>query len=152
MKSLVVFYSRTNVTKKLAEDIASKIDADVEEIIPKVNYQGKMGYVRGGKDAIQEKVIDLDPLRYDPQVYDVVYLGCPVWASRPATPLVSYIKQNEGKFSNVKFFITAGGTGHDSTLEHMEKHLSLKPLSTLALTTKEVKKNLYDDKLTEFLK
>ena len=142
MKSLVVYYSRSNVTKKLAEDIASKTDSDLEEIKPKVNYQGKMGFARGGKHAIQEKIIDLEPLKYDPQDYEVVYLGAPVWAGKAANPLITYIKQNEGKFENVKFFITAGGTGFDSTLNQLEKYTK-KPLDTLALSTKEVKKDEY---------
>ena len=150
MKSLVAYYSRTNITKKLAENIADKINADIEEIIPKVNYNGKIGYARGGKDAISSKVIELESLKYNPEDYDMVYLGCPVWASRPATPLYSYMKMNEGKFKNVKFFITAGGSGFDSTLKHMENS-SLKPQKTLALTTKEVKKDLFEEKLTSFL-
>lgn len=151
MKSLVVYYSRSNITKKLAENIASKINADIEEIVPKVNYQGKIGYVRGGKDAISEKIIDLEQLKYDPNDYDIVYLGAPVWASKAANPLISYIKQNEGKFSNVKFFATAGSSGFESAFEQLEKYVSLKPQSTLALTTKEVKNNSYDDKLTSFI-
>ena len=152
MKSLIVFYSRTNVTRKLAEDIAGRLNADIEEIVPKVNYQGKIGYARGGKDAITEKIIDLEPLKYDPQDYDMVYLGTAVWTGKSSTPLISYIKHNEGKFTNVKFFATAGGSGLDSTLEQIEKYVSVKPSSTLALTTKEVKKDLYEDKLTEFLR
>ena len=59
MKSLVVYYSRSNITKELAEDIASKTNADIEEIKSKVNYQGKIGYARAGKDALQEKIIAL---------------------------------------------------------------------------------------------
>lgn len=150
MKSLVVYYSRTNVTKKLAEAIAGKVNADIEEIVPKVNYQGKLGYARGGKDAISSKIIDLENLKYNPGDYDMVYLGCPVWASRPATPLFSYMKKNEGNFKNVKFFVTAGGTGTDSTLKHMED-ASIKPEKTLALTTKEVKKDLFEEKLSSFI-
>ena len=46
MKSLVVYYSRTEITKKLAEAIARKTGADIEEIIPKVNYKGKIGYAQ----------------------------------------------------------------------------------------------------------
>ena len=143
MKSLVVYYSRTNVTKKLAESIAGAVDADIEEIIPKVNYQGKIGYARGGKDAIQEKIIELEPLKYDPEEYDIVYLGTPVWAGKSSTPLLSYIKLNDGKFSDVKFFVTAGGRGFDSTFEQLEETCK-KPLKTLALTTKEVKKDEFD--------
>lgn len=151
MKSLVVYYSRTNITEKLAKSIASKTDSDIEEIIPKVNYQGKLGYARGGKHAMQEKIIDLETLKYDPEDYDMVYLGTPVWVSKAANPLISYIKQNEGKFTNVKFFATAGSGGFDSTFEQMEKYASVKPQKTLALTTKEVKKDLFEEKLSQFL-
>lgn len=140
MKSLVVYYSRTNTTRKLAEKIAGEINADIEEIKPKVNYQGKIGYVRGGKDAMSEKIIDLEELKYNPEDYDVVYIGGPVWASKAANPLISYLNQNS--FSNVKFFLTAGKSGFESSFKQMEKY-STKPLKTLALTTKEVKQDNY---------
>ena len=143
MKSLVTYYSRTNITKKLAENIASEINADIDEITPKVNYQGKMGYARGGKHAIQEKIVDLEGLKFDPSEYDMVYVGGPIWAGKAANPVISYLKQNEGKFNNVKFFLTAGGSGFEGGFSQMEKY-SKKPLKTLALTTKEVKKDDYD--------
>ena len=143
MKSLVVYYSRTSITKKLAEDIAGKTNSDIEEIKSKVNYSGKIGYARGGKDAITEKIVELENLKYNPEDYDIVYLGAPVWASKAANPLISYLKQNEGKFKNVKFFMTAGSSGFESAFKQLEKY-SIKPQKTLALTTKEVKKNDYD--------
>lgn len=150
MKSLVAYYSRSNITKKLAENIADQIDGDIEQVIPKVNYQGKIGYVRGGKDALTEKIVELDALKYNPADYDVVYIGAPVWASRAANPIISYLKQNEGKFNDVKFFLTAGSSGFESSFEQMEKY-SKKPLKTLALTTKEVKKDLFEEKMKSFI-
>ena len=143
MKFLVAYYSRTNITRKLAQSIAEKTDADIEEIKPKVNYDGKLGFARGGKHAMQEKIIDIETLNHDPSEYDVVYIGTPVWASKAATPIISYLKLNEGKFANVKFFATAGGSGFESTFEQMEK-FSKKPLKTLALKTKEVKHDEFD--------
>ena len=143
MKSLVVYYSRTSITKKLAEDIASKTNSDIDEIKSKVNYSGKIGYARGGKDAITEKIVELENLKYNPEDYDIVYLGAPVWASKAANPLISYLKQNEGKFKNVRFFMTAGSSGFESAFKQLEKY-SIKPQKTLALTIKEVKKNDYD--------
>lgn len=151
MSALVAYYSRTNITKKLAEEIAAKLNADIEEINSKVNYNGKIGYMRGGKDAISEKIIDLEEIKYDPSNYDVVYLGVPVWAGKSATPMISYIKQNEGKFNDVKFFVTAGSSGFESTFEQMEKFAGETPQKTLALTTKEVKKGEYASKLETFL-
>ena len=142
MKSLVAYYSRTNITKKLAENIAADINADIEEIIPKANYQGKIGYARGGKHALSEKIIDLENLNHDPSQYDMVYLGAPVWAGKAANPLITYMKINEGKFKNVKFFMTAGSRGFETGFKQMEEY-SIKPLKTLGLTTKEVKKDEY---------
>ena len=148
MKSLVVYYSRTNITKKLANDIASQTNADIEEIKSKVNYDGKLGYARGIKDGASGKIVELEPQKYNPEDYDVVYIGAPVWASKAANPIISYMKENEGKFSNVKFFLTAGSSGFDSGFKQMEEK-SVKPLKTLALTTKNVKKDDYD--LTSFI-
>ena len=151
MSILVAYYSRTNITKKLAEEISKKLNADIEEIKPKVNYNGKIGYMRGGKDAISEKIIDLEQIKYDPSNYDLVYLGVPVWAGKSATPMISYIKENEGKFNDVKFFVTAGSTGFESTFEQMEKFVGKAPQKTLALKTKEVKKDEYTAKMESFL-
>lgn len=152
MKNLVVYYSRTNVTKTLGDEIAKRLNADTEEIKSKVNYNGKIGYVRGGKDAISEKIVDLEELKFNPQDYDMVYLGVPVWASKAANPMISYIKQNEGKFSNVKFFITAGGRGFEDTCRQMEKFTGKSPLKTFFAKTKEVKNGEFKSRLDSFLK
>lgn len=148
MQSLVTYYSRSNITKRLAEDIAGKLNCDIEEIKPKVNYEGKLGYAHGAKDCATGKIVELESLKYNPQDYDVVYIGAPVWAGKVANPVISYLKQNEGKFNNVKFFLTAGSRGFESSFKQMEDS-SIKPLKTLQLTTKEVKKENYD--LTSFL-
>ncbi len=151
MKTLVAYYSRTNITKKLALEIAEAVNADTEEIISKVNYDGKLGYARAGKDGMTAKIIDLETLKHDPVDYDLIYLGVPVWAGKAANPLISYIKQNEGKFSNVKFFATAGKSGFEGAFKQMEEFVGRSPLKTLALTTKEVKSGDYKNKLSSFL-
>ena len=151
MSILVAYYSRTNVTKKIAEAIASGTGADIEEIAPKVKYDGKIGYMRGGKDAISEKIIDLEPLKFNPEDYDLVYLGVPVWAGKSANPMISYIKENEGKFNDVKFFVTAGGSGFEGTFAQLEKYVGKAPLKTLSLTTKQVKRDEFSEELTSFM-
>lgn len=151
MNILVAYYSRTEVTKKLAEAIASETGADIEEIVSKVNYSGKIGFARGGKDSLSEKIIDLEPLKFDVSDYDLVYLGVPVWAGKAANPMISYIKQNEGKFNDVKFFVTAGGSGFEGTFEQMEKYVGKSPLKTLSLTTKEVKHDEFKEDLVSFI-
>lgn len=151
MSTLVAYYSRTEITRKVADEIASRLNADTEEIIPKVNYNGKIGYARAGKDGMTAKIIEIEDLKHDPSNYDMIYLGVPVWAGKAANPLISYIKNNEGKFNNVKFFVTAGSSGFESAFKQMEDFVGKAPLKTLSLTTKEVKNEEYKNKLDSFL-
>ena len=151
MKILVAYYSRTNTTKQSAEEIAKKLNADIEEITSKVNYSGKLGYAKGIKDAINEKIVDLETLKYDPSDYDLIYLGVPVWSGKSANPILSYIKQNEGKFPDVKFFVTAGSSGFENAFNQMATFIGKEPLKTLELTSKEIKNNDYINSLNNFL-
>ena len=152
MNALVVYYSRTNITKKLAQKIAELAGADTEEITTNVKYDGKIGYARAGKDAISEKIIEISPKNHDPADYDTVYIGTPVWAGKSSTAIISYISENKDRFENVRFFATAGNSGFESTFRQMEKFAGKKAEKTLALTTKEVKKEEYQNKVTEFVK
>ena len=74
MKSLIAYYSRTNITRKLAEDIAEALGADIEEITTTEKYTGKIGYARAGKHAISEKIVETSKQKHDPADYDIVYL------------------------------------------------------------------------------
>ena len=51
MSILVAYYSRTEVTKKLAEAIAAETGADIEEIVSKVKYDGKLYYIFGRRSS-----------------------------------------------------------------------------------------------------
>ncbi|MDO5825274.1 MAG: flavodoxin [Methanosphaera sp.] len=151
MKTLIVYYSRTDITKKVAEDIREKLECDIERIMPKVNYNTKIGYARGIKDAIAEKTVELEELTYDPADYDEVILGVPVWASKAANPLISYIDKNNGKFKDIKIFVTAGSSGFESTIKQIEEHVGLKASKTMTLKTIDVKNDAYESKVNEFI-
>ena len=90
-------------------------------------------------------------MKFNPEDYDLVYLGVPVWAGKSANPMISYIKENEGKFNDVKFFVTAGGSGFEGTFAQLEKYVGKAPLKTLSLTTKQVKRDEFSEELTSFM-
>lgn len=55
VKSLVVYYSRTGNTRFVAEMIAEKLKADIEELIDKKGRGGSIGFLIAGKDAALKK-------------------------------------------------------------------------------------------------
>jgi len=152
MKTLVVYYSRSGNTKKVAEEISNRIKCDIEEIIDNKNRKGIIGWLRSGRDAHSKKLTTIKEIIKDPSKYDLVAIGTPVWAGLMAPAVRTYIYENKGKFKNVGFFCTCGSSPGDiKTFEEMEDYIGITPLSKLSITTKELKTN-HEDKLKSFIK
>ncbi|MDP3065447.1 MAG: flavodoxin [Methanobacteriaceae archaeon] len=115
MKTLVVFYSRTGNTRRVAEEIQNSLDCDIEEIIDTKKRSGPLGYMKSGRDASSGKLTVLKDITHDPASYDLLIIGTPLWAWHVSTPARTYIHQNHTKFSKVAFFCTAGGKSFGGT-------------------------------------
>jgi flavodoxin len=161
VKTLVAFYSRTGTTKKIASAIAEKTGADLEEIRDTVDRSGAMGYLRSGRDSIKKKLTKLEPLKFEPDQYDSIIIGTPIWGWNVSVPVRTYITEQKDKFQpkadqpradkKVAFFCTMGGSGNENAFSEMEKIIGKKPMATLALTTKEVVNDNYSEILEEFI-
>jgi flavodoxin len=150
-KILVVYYSRTNTTKKLAEQVANGLGADIEVLVDTKDRSGALGYLSGGKDATFKSLTTISPLKYDPTAYDLVILATPLW-SWSITPAVrTYIEANKTKFKQVSFLVTRGGAGSDAIFKELADVCGHEPFATLALLTKEVVTDLAQNKIQEFI-
>jgi flavodoxin len=148
MKTLIAYYSRTKITEEVAEAIQKELNCDIEEISTSENYNGALGYIKGGKHATEKSSPEIKFTK-NPKDYDLVIIGTPVWAWTMAPPIRTYLSKN--KFKNVAFFCTMGKSGDKKTYLHM-KELSKKPKASLSLLTKEIKDNNYKEKISNFIK
>lgn len=151
MKVLVVYYSRTGTTKKIADLIASKLDADTEEILDVKSRKGALGYMRSGKEAMKRSIPDIQEPKIDPAGYDLVVLGTPIWSWNMSSPMRAYLDRFKADMPQLAFFCTMGGSGDDKAFREMEDICHTVPKATLTLTTKEVQQNRYEDKVEAFL-
>lgn len=109
MKSLVVYYTRTGNARFVAETIAAEIGADVEEVIDLKKRTGVLGYLSGGSDARRGKETEIASTKKSPAEYDLVIVGTPVWAGRPAPAILTYFKKHDFADKKVAVFFTQGG-------------------------------------------
>ena len=49
MKTIVVYYSRTGNTRKVAEELADTLKCDIEQIIDTQKRSDVLGFLRSGK-------------------------------------------------------------------------------------------------------
>jgi flavodoxin len=149
--TLIVFYSRTGTAKKIAENIAQKLNAELEEIKTKKDRKGPLGYILSGKEAMQKTPAEIEPTTKNPTTYDLVIFGSPIWSWNLSSPMRAYLEKNKSDLKKVAFFCTMGGSGDDVAFAEMEKICGQKPLATLTLTTKEVLQNKIAVKIQEFI-
>lgn len=108
-KILIVYYSRTGATKKVAEILREKLNCDSEEIIDTKNRSGALGYIMSGRDAMKKKLTKLQPLKKNVADYDLVIIGTPTWVYTLSTPIRTFISENKEKIKSVAIFYTMGG-------------------------------------------
>ena len=145
---LVVYYSRTGNTKKVAERISNQINADVDEIVDLKDRKRKIiGWIISGRDAMNKSLTEIK-FKKKPEDYDLVIIGTPNWVSTMAPAIRTYLTQN--KLKNVAFFCTYGGNeGH--VFEDM-KNLTQKPLASLGLHDEEIDSKDSLKKIKDFSK
>jgi len=151
MKVLIVYYSRTGMTKKVALKLAGELGADTEELIDKNKRSGAIGYLMSGRDAMQKKLANIEPLRYNPAEYDLVILGTPTWAYAMACALRTYLTDHAGEIKQAAFFATHDGDGGDRAIKQMAELSGLKARAELVLTSKEAAQDNYPEKFKEFI-
>jgi flavodoxin len=124
MKPLIVFYSLTGNTKKIAQAVAEAAAGEVIEIKIKreIPDKGFWRYFLIGAQAIKKPV--LRPLDKNPADYDLVFLGGPVWAGNFAPAIRSFLSQAKLKDKKIALFCAHGGEDADRAFIGLEKELA----------------------------
>ena len=139
MQLLVVYYSRTGMTRGIARVIASKLRCDVEEIVDLKYF---------GKDAFQGKLTEIREIKKDPALYEVVFIGTPILKNVISSAIGTFIHKNKDRLKRVAFFC-AGGS-EDIVFREMELLCEKTPIATLSLRKGDMKKSGYITKIEEF--
>ena len=118
-KTLVVYYSASGNTKRVAEDIAEAASADLFEIVPTEVYTSD-DLNRTNSDSRVSREHDDESLRDVALVstevpnwasYDTVLLGYPIWWGIAAWPVDGFVKANDFTGKTVIPFATSSSSG-----------------------------------------
>ncbi|MDD5450273.1 MAG: flavodoxin [Candidatus Omnitrophica bacterium] len=126
MKSLVVYYSNTGNTRKVAkiliEALKAKGEAEGLELVALDEAKSFMGQC---SRAFQHKKAKIAEVNFDLARYDLVCVGTPVWAFGPAPALNTYLDKCTGvQGKDVILFCTYGsGSGRERCIDRMQKIL-----------------------------
>ena len=124
-KVLVLYYSQTSNTKTVAQEIATKLGADIEEIVPVKPYDGDFQATieRCNKERESGQTPALKALQSNIADYDTIYLGYPVWFGTYAMPIATLVKEQDFEGKTIIPFCTFGSGGLNTSTANLEKAL-----------------------------
>jgi len=134
LKALVVYTTQGGNTRRVAEDVAALLGADVEQVVDKKKRSGFFGFIFSGRDALGKKLTEIEPVQKDPAQYDLVVLGTPVWAGNITPAMRTYLQRHAGRLpKRVAFFATAAGTIDAKLFASFGEAAGVQPEATLGV-------------------
>ncbi len=120
-KKLVVYFSASGATAKLAKTLASAVSADLHEIIPKEKYtSADLDWT----NKISRSSVEMNDKNYRPAIknkvenmeqYDVIYIGFPIWWYVAPTIINTFLESYDMSGKTIIPFATSGGSGMGNT-------------------------------------
>ena len=126
-KILVSYFSATGSTKRLAENIADVLNADIFEIEPEVKYtkEDLKWPDKSNRSFMEMKDRNFRPLvskkLTNSEEYDKVILGFPIWYYTAPTIVNTFIEENDLTGKDVYVFATSGATPVDKSFKDLKK-------------------------------
>ncbi len=120
MKLLIVYYSYSGITKRLAEDIALITDGKLRELKPQKPYS--FSYNTAVKEARHEIENEYcPPLAEGAESVgdaEVIFIGSPNWLKTFAPPVLTFLKTVDLSGKTIIPFCTHGGGGFGRMIEN----------------------------------
>ena len=125
MKALVAYFSAEyGATKRVAEDLAAAVGADIFEIVPNPPYttadlRWTNPLARCNREHAMGKDVPVSGTVADFAQYDTVYLGFPIWYGYQPLVVSTFCKAYDWTGKTVYAFATSGGSGIGRTADKL---------------------------------
>jgi flavodoxin len=124
--SVVLYFSATGTTKKIAERIASKSGSELIEIIPKVAYTSDdLNYnsdCRANREQNDSNARPEIKNTIDISKYDVIYLGYPIWWGTNPKIILTLLDKYDFTGKVIFPFCTSGSSSIDKSIEDLKNY------------------------------
>ena len=125
MKTIIIYYSLDGNCDFIAKEIAKKLPVELLRIntVNQPSSGGLMKYLWGGKQVFMKEKPTLQSFSFNPNDYDLIIFGTPVWAWNFAPALNSFFEQTKISGKKIALFCCHGGQPA-KTLEKLASKLA----------------------------
>jgi flavodoxin len=140
-KTLVVFFSRTGTTERVARSISRALGADLEPLRELRSRRGPIGWLRSGYEGRRQRAAPTLPLAHALADYDLIFVGTPTWSGGLSSPVRGFLMQNRGRLPMVALFATCSGYETSDAIQQMAALLNTRPVAELTILEADAKRS-----------
>lgn len=107
MKYKVVYFTRTGISKRVADKIANKLSCTAIQITDNMNWKGIFGFIKGGFYAFTNKDVDIK-INENIDTADELIVVSPLWAGKVAPAISTFLKTIP--LEKIHLVVTSGGS------------------------------------------
>ena len=124
--NLVVYFSCSGETKKVAEELKSVLNCDIFEIVPETVYTDRD---LDWNDKNSRSTVETDDESWRPRIrnridnidkYDTIYLGFPIWWYTAPKIINTFLDSYDFSNKKVILYCTSGGSSIDKTYNDLK--------------------------------
>ena len=124
--SVVLYFSATGTTKRIAERIANELNSDIIEIAPKEEYKDEdLDYNNDCRANREQNDPESRPEiknTIDISKYDTIYLGYPIWWGTNPKIILTLLDTYDFTNKTIIPFCTSGSTGISGSVNDLRKY------------------------------
>lgn len=121
--SLVLYYSQTGTTQKVANELQQLLNADIDSIVAVDSYGSDYDATieRWRKEKEDTIKVAIKPLSININEYDTIYLGFPIWGGTFASPVATFLADNSLEGKTIITFATFGSGGIENATKDVAR-------------------------------
>jgi flavodoxin len=125
-KILVVYFSATGITKKVAQNLAEATNGDLYEIKPLKPYTSSdLDWTdKNSRSSVEMKDYSSRPKiikdEFSISDYDTIYLGFPIWWYIAPTIVNTFLECHDFSNKKIILFATSGGSGFGKAVQNLK--------------------------------
>ena len=129
-KILVAYFSATGNTRRVAQNLAKAVDADIYEIKPAKTYsdadldwtnKSSRSSVEMADHSSRPEMIKDD---FSVKDYETIYLGFPIWWYIAPTIVNTFLEKHDFSNKKIILFATSGGSGLGKSIDNIKTSVS----------------------------
>ena len=129
-KILVAYFSATGNTRRVAQNLAKAVEADIYEIKPAKPYsdtdldwtnKSSRSSIEMADHSSRPKMIKDD---FSVKDYETIYLGFPIWWYIAPTRVNTFLEKHDFSNKKIILFATSGGSGLGKSIDNIKTSVS----------------------------